>query len=29
MAVGFRSRSLEERLEKLERFAREIMPAFA
>ena len=28
MTVGFRSRSLEEHLEKLERFAREIMPAF-
>jgi probable F420-dependent oxidoreductase len=28
MTVSFRSRSLEEHLEKLERFAREIMPAF-
>jgi probable F420-dependent oxidoreductase len=29
MTVSFRSRSLEEHLEKLERFAREITPAFA
>jgi len=29
MTVGFRSRSLEERLEQLERFAREIAPAFS
>ena len=28
MTVGFRARSLEEQLEKLERFAREIAPAF-
>lgn len=29
MTLSFRSRSLEEQLEKLDRFAREIMPAFA
>ena len=29
LSVGFRSRSLEEHLEKMERFAQEIMPAFA
>ena len=29
MTVGFRSRSLEERLEQMEHFAREIAPAFA
>jgi probable F420-dependent oxidoreductase len=29
MTAGFRARSLEEHLEKLERFAREIVPAFA
>jgi hypothetical protein len=29
MTVGFRARSLEEHLEKMEGFAREIAPAFA
>ena len=29
MTVGFRARSLDDQLDKMERFAREIAPAFA